>query len=353
MADRICFAYHFATSGGVERVFLNRSEALLRRYPQLEIDFYFTYDCGGLPLIERYRRARNLSRRLGVVRNLDASLYQRIFVVDTPQLLKARPDILDKTLMECHTAYTEGRAYLQEWQNQLRALLVPSLEFQRVVESECPGLRGKVKVVRNFVPHLPETDQLFSLPAWRAPLFFYFGRIDEHKNLGEFIDSVCLARQQSHKDALGIICGQISPDYSLMDAIERRGARGTVMVLPPVPFENTHLLMRMLKQKKAVFVSCSKGESFGLSVAEAMAAGLPVVLSDIPPHAALVSNRSQFLYSLGNARELAIKMAAVSEQYDELASQCMDLSREFSEEAFLADWERMFVPAMESMARVV
>ena len=57
MADKICFAYHFATSGGVERVFLNRSEALLRRYPQLEIDFYFTYDCGGIPLIERYRKA--------------------------------------------------------------------------------------------------------------------------------------------------------------------------------------------------------------------------------------------------------------------------------------------------------
>jgi glycosyltransferase involved in cell wall biosynthesis len=111
--------------------------------------------------------------------------------------------------------------------------------------------------------------------------------------------------------------------------------------------------MQMLRQKRAVFVSCSKGESFGLSAAEAMTAGLPVILSDIPPHAALVSDRSKFLYPLGNVRELAMKMAAVAEQYDALASECVELSREFSEEAFLADWERLFAPGMEKVVGVV
>jgi len=86
-------------------------------------------------------------------------------------------------------------------------------------------------------------------------------------------------------------------------------------------------------------VSSSKGESFGLSAAEAMTAGLPVILSDIPPHAALVGHRSRFLYPLGDVRELARKMAAATEQYDDMAAECLELSREFSEEAFLADWE--------------
>ena len=100
-----------------------------------------------------------------------------------------------------------------------------------------------------------------------------------------------------------------------------------------------------MRQKRAVYVSCSKGESFGLSVAEVMTAGLPVILSDIPAHSALVSNRAKFLYPLGNLRELTNKMATAALQYDELASECANLSREFSEEVFLADWERLFAPA--------
>jgi hypothetical protein len=35
-------------------------------------------------------------------------------------------------------------------------------------------------------------------------------------------------------------------------------------------------------------------------------------------------------------------MAAATERYDEMSSECVELSREFSEEAFLADWEGIF-----------
>jgi len=345
MPTRICFAYQWATLGGVERVFLNRSEVLLQRYPQLEIDIYFNYDCGGVAHLERYSQSRRLSDRLRVVvgaADFQPSRYETILVVDTPQLLEAHPAIQDKVFMECHTAYRKQRTYLQEWQTRLRGLIVPSTEFLQVVEAECPGLRGRVKIIRNFVPRLPETGRLLSLPAWRPPLFFYFGRVDEHKNLGEFIDGVIAARQDLGKETLGIICGQIDPEYSLAEAIAKRHARGTIAVLPPVPFDRAHLVLKMMRQQRAVFVSCSQGESFGLSAAEAMTAGLPVVLSEIPPHAALVSNRSRFLYPLGDARDLARKIAAVTRQYDEMASECLELSREVSEEAFLSDWKDVF-----------
>jgi glycosyltransferase involved in cell wall biosynthesis len=256
-------------------------------------------------------------------------------------------------LMECHTPYAENRTYLKEWQTRLKTLIVPSRGFLPVVEAECPALRGKIKVVRNFVPQLPPMDRPLSLPAWRAPLFLYFARIDELKNFAEFVEGVASARQYLRKEPLGIVCGQLLPGYPLLEVIEKNQVRGSVAVLPPVPFETSHILMQMLRQKKAVFVSCSKGESFGLSAAEAMIAGLPVILSDIPPHTVLVSNRAKFLYPLGDVRELAMKMAAAAEQYDELASECVELSREFSEEAFLEDWERLFAPGIKKVTGVV
>jgi len=345
MPTRICFAYYWATSGGVERVFLNRSEVLLHRYPELEIDCYFYDDCGGVALLNRYSKERNLSDRLRVVRTFNPSRYDVVYVVDTPQLLADHPSIEGKVVMECHTPYAENRTYLKEWQTRLKTLIVPSSGFLRVIESECPSLRGKIKVVRNFVPRLPPMDRPLSLPAWRGPLFLYFARIDELKNFTEFVAGLSSVRQYLQKEPLGIVSGQILPGYPLMEVIENNKVRGSIAVLPPVPFENSHVLMQMLRQKRAIFVSPSKGESFGLSAAEAMTAGLPVILSDIPPHAALVSNRQKFLYPLGDVPALARKMAAASEQYDEMAAECRELSGEFSEEAFLADWELLFANA--------
>src|ERR1700716_1619124 len=101
MPTKICFAYYWATSGGVERVFLNRGEALLRRYPNLQIELYFHIDWGGVPLMERYVKARKLSDRLRVTPNFEPSQYDAIFVVDSPQLVADYPSVEKKMIMEC------------------------------------------------------------------------------------------------------------------------------------------------------------------------------------------------------------------------------------------------------------
>ena len=381
MPDRICFVYYWATAGGVERVFLNRAEALLRRYPKLEIEIYF-YDGGGDAMFGAYGKARHFGNRLRLVKTFDPARYDAVFPVDTPWLLAGYPDLGNKLFPECHTPYPQHREYLQEWQSKLATLIVPSDAFRRVIEGECPALRGKIRVVRNFVPSLesppprppvrprppdPEAPALPvpipwppapgprppvpapgpwppipPLPAWSGPIFLYFARIDDNKNIAEFIEGVMAVRSRLTRQPIGVVCGPVVPDYPLMEIIDRRDARSSLVVLPPISFEKTHIFIDWLRQKRAVFISCSKGESFGLSVAEAMTAGMPVVISDIPPHAALVANRAKFLYPLGKVGELAAKMAAAVEHYDDLAAECLELAREFSEEAFLSDWEALF-----------
>jgi glycosyltransferase involved in cell wall biosynthesis len=352
MLDRICFAYYWATTGGVERVFLNRAEVLLRRYPKLAIDVFFYNDCGGVAMFTRYCRARGLSDRVRVIDVFVAGRYDSVFVVDTPQFLTDFPEAFDKVVMECHTPYAQNRTYLQEWQTRLNSLIVPSAVFLRVLEEECPGLRGKMKVVRNFIPKLPPPPKNLSLPAWHAPLFLYFAQINDHKNVAEFIEAISHVRQYLGREPLGLVCGQPEPGFPVMQMIEKNDVRGSVVVLPPVPFDSTHVLLQMLREKKSVFVSPSKGESFGLSAAEAMTAGLPVVLSDIGPHATLVGNRSKFLYPLGNAKELARKMAAAIEQYDSMSAECVELARPFAEEVFLEDWEAVFRPPARTTSGV-
>ena len=342
LPTRICFAYYWATSGGVERVFLNRSEALLRRYPDLRIDVYFYNDLGGVGLVARYAATRNLNDRLKVIDKIDPDRYDAIFVVDTPQFLTEYPAILHKVIMECHTPYARHRTYLQEWQTRLKSLIVPSPGFLEVIEQECPSLQGRVKVIGNFVPRLPLPDREVSLPAWCGSLFLYFSQINLHKNATEFIEAIAYLRERLGKNAIGLICGQLDPGYPLMDVMERNRVRGSIVVLPPVPFETSHVLMHLVRKKRGAFVSCSQGESFGLSAAESMTWGLPVILSDIPPHRTLVANRPDFLYSLGDVPELAARMAAVDGDYDRMSAECEELSAAFSEEKFLSDWETLF-----------
>jgi glycosyltransferase involved in cell wall biosynthesis len=123
--------------------------------------------------------------------------------------------------------------------------------------------------------------------------------------------------------------------------IRSNHAEGFVVMFPPVPFEHSHILMQLLQRRRAIFVSCSKGESFGLSAAEAMTTGLPVILSDIPPHAALAGGSEGLLYPLADFASLTNRMAAAITNYEALSAKSLELARHFSEQAFLDDWRRV------------
>src|SRR6185369_5189040 len=112
------------------------------------------------------------------------------------------------------------------WQERLKILIVPSSGFLPVVESECPGLRGKIKVVRNFVPELPALERELALPEWRGPLFLYFARIDELKNFAEFVEGISASRRYLQREPLGIVCGQLLPGYPVAETLEKNKVRG-------------------------------------------------------------------------------------------------------------------------------
>ena len=196
-------------------------------------------------------------------------------------------------------------------------------------------------MVRNFVPVLPEPAPGLSLPEWNAPLFFYFGRIDENKNFSEFVKGLSLLRTRLDQQPLGLVFGPVVPGFPLAEVIRSNHAEGFVVMFPPVPFEHSHILMQLLQRRRAIFVSCSKGESFGLSAAEAMSTGLPVILSDIPPHAALAGRSDALLYPLADLACLANRMASAITNYDALSAKSLELARHFSEQAFLDDWRRV------------
>lgn len=110
--------------------------------------------------------------------------------------------------------------------------------------------------------------------------WIYWGRLSRNKRVDQLIDTVALARSQGHQVDL-LVCGrdfdgiadqlkaQVS-DLKLQDAIRFE------------TFLSDDDLLRELHQR-GVYATASEHEGFGLSIVEAMAAGLQILCRDMTP----------------------------------------------------------------------
>jgi glycosyltransferase involved in cell wall biosynthesis len=110
------------------------------------------------------------------------------------------------------------------------------------------------------------------------PYILYVGRLDPDKNVRRLIRAYALLVKAGRCDADLAIAG--IPEFQVSDLpalIDRLGIADRVQFLGFVPEEN----LVALYQEAAAFCFPSLNEGFGLPVLEAMAAGVPVVTSNI------------------------------------------------------------------------
>jgi glycosyltransferase involved in cell wall biosynthesis len=83
--------------------------------------------------------------------------------------------------------------------------------------------------------------------------------------------------------------GPFTPDQQAL--ADRLGVSGGLVVMPPLARDELHALYR----RAAIVISTSEREGFGLPVAEALAAGTPVVISDIPIFREVAGDVAEFV----------------------------------------------------------
>jgi alpha-1,3-mannosyltransferase len=138
---------------------------------------------------------------------------------------------------------------------------------------------GKIHLCGNGV----NTDKFASAAAEknRSPLqWIYWGRLSRNKRVDQVIDLVAQARSLGYAVDF-LICGA---DYDgLLDSfkqqVERLNLGNQVRFIPHLGDE---ALLQALR-RRGVFITASEHEGFGLSIVEAMAAGLIVLCRDMPP----------------------------------------------------------------------
>jgi glycosyltransferase involved in cell wall biosynthesis len=334
---KFLYVYKWATFGGVERVMLSRAEAFKKYGIKCRILMHYLEDSGALEKFKSYVATRGLEDYLQIVPSIQGITYDYLVSIDTPEVFDFGIPI-DKILLECHTAYAANRVYLDSVPDDLKFVIVPSEVLKNEIYCERKHLRHKLKVVRNFVPNISEETVNFPT-LWNKRPLLYVGRMDEHKNILEVLDIFEKYRVVYDDDLMLVLVGPYPHDSDLNAEIERRRIAARVLYFPPVGFDKAHLIYRIVEQHNGIFISASKGESFGLSVAEAICAGLPVLLSGIQAHREMVHHDSRCLYTINDCNEAIKKLRFIVENYERMKKNTSLYQKQLSADAFIEDWE--------------
>ena len=338
MLKRVAYVYKWATMGGVERVLLNRAEAFKARKSDVSISVHFLQDAGGRAPFETYIKRRGLTDYIQVEDSLDPNDVDAVVSIDTTEVLELLPARFDRLAFECHTTYKNNRQYLKTLPASVRWIAVPSESFHKTVAREFGEFGGRLCLLRNFLPEVEPLDHPIKAPAWAKRPIVYVGRVDHQKNLTELMDALAIYRKR-HGDAFVLsVLGSITDEIDMKRKLSERQLADRTVVYPPADFDRVGAFLRMMRERGGIFVSCSIGETFSLSAAEAIAMRIPSVLSDIDAHRHLVDGIDDYLYPLGNPEALAEKLLRISTDYEAFSARLAPLRTRFGSETFIKDW---------------
>jgi glycosyltransferase involved in cell wall biosynthesis len=147
---------------------------------------------------------------------------------------------------------------------------IPDEKVEVIYNALDPRLAGEP--TPEDVVHVRERFQL------DKPFILYTGNIKPHKNVDRLIDAFAILRQNRTDDVKLLIIGDEASKYpNLRRLVHRHQLHHHVRFLGFVPDATLAVLYRLA----SVFVFPSLYEGFGLPPLEAMAAGTPVVTSNI------------------------------------------------------------------------
>lgn len=203
-------------------------------------------------------------------------------------------------------AYAPGSAYPPGWKQRLRTLLG---RMARGIVANSDGGEAYWRVLSPRVPRwvirnaLP-LEQIRETPPAEAPprSMLFVGRLDS----GKRVDALLKALARTNGSALGplLVCGD-GPDRIALEGLATR-----LGLEQRVRFLGIRADVWPLMRAVALVVNPSAFEGCPNAVLEAMAAGPPLVVSDIPAHRELLDERAAWLVDFDDPGAVA---AAIEE----------------------------------------
>jgi len=327
---KVLFVYKYLTLGGVETVLRARLDGLERR--GIEAHAWFFHDYGGRPVFAGREDRIRVGDPTACLAAAAAEGFDLLSTIDTEEVLPgfAEGRRLPKLIVECHSSYPESLEYLRGLPaSRPAAVLVPS-EHQRRVVRERVGEGIRVEVVPNPLRQAFVDEPAPFAASLPRPAIAWIGRLDDLKNWKGFLDLAGILRRR-RVDAEFWLAGkplEASGAKALLEHARDVRVLDRLRWYRALPHDRVPTFLDAVRDSGGVMALTSRAESFGMTLAEAMARGCAVAAPDQPPFTEFVTEaQSGTLFRPGSPESAANQIQNLLEDR-ELRSRCGRKARE-------------------------
>lgn len=310
---KVLFVYKYLTLGGVEAVLRARLDGLAASGPDggIEAHAWFFHDYGGRSIFQGREDRLHVGPVEECLRFARREGFDLLASIDSEEVLPGfglRAPERPRLVMECHSAYLASIEYLRGLAAYRPAAVFTPSEGQRrlVRERLAPGIDVRVvpnPLRREFVA--PPTP--FPAPPPR-PVVAWIGRLDEHKNWRGFVEIAGELGRRGVEHEAWIIGQPVEADGAerLLEAAREKRALRRLRWFGALPYGRIPTFLDAVRDSGGAVISTSRGESFGLTIAEAMARGCAVAAPDMSPFPEFVHpRRTGALFTPGSTTSAA------------------------------------------------
>lgn len=308
---KILFVYKYLTLGGVETVLKARLTELPRQ--GIDAQAWFLMDGPGRALFDDVADRIRVGSTGSLAQHLLSNSYDHILSIDTAEILPVlqRCNQLSGLIMEFHTPYAECQAYLPDLRSfGVKKILVPS-SFQADVARGMLPAEIQIAVVPNpLAQYFFRSLQQIESGTGRK-IVAWIGRLDALKNWSGYLEVLEKLLQSGDDFDAWIMAtpGARGAGKQLMLAAQQRGLLSRLRWFRNVPHTYLPNFLDAVRSSGGVVVSTTLGDSFGMTVAEAMARSCAVVVPDKGPFREYVQGGDQGLvYEQGNMLHAAARV---------------------------------------------
>jgi glycosyltransferase involved in cell wall biosynthesis len=316
---KVLFVYKFLTMGGVETVLRVRLEGL----PDLGVDAHawFFFDGPGRVIFEGMESRMHVGSTAMLRDFLIEEGFDLVSSLDTEEIFPTLRRLREQPILviEAHSPYPENLEYLRFLRDlPVAAFFVPSAYQAQVIRPRV-GRDANIQVISNPLSDRFGTGLQDFSPKPPHPVVAWIGRLDELKNWVEFIDIAGHLRKRNDHIEFWIVGRSGGEEISqvLYKRAQRAGILDRLRWFRGIAYVHMPTLLDAVRVSGGVVVSTSRGDSFGLTIAEGMARGCAVVVPSEGPFREFVMNGVHgWIYQLGSSRDGAEKINSLLKDHN-------------------------------------
>ena len=316
---KVLFVYKFLTTGGVEVVLQARLDGL--HGSVIDGSVWFLEQLDGWAIFRGSERDPYFGDLSQLEAHLRENKYDAISVIDTPEVFPLLKRLEGSTtiIVEAHSPYLENLEYLRSLNGlEIASIVVPSRFQASLVRKR---LKRKIPVL--FLPNPLRrsftSDPLGFKPTPTQPILAWIGRLDSLKNW-RFAIKIASNLKKFNPNIELWMAGRLvesATSDELYQAAKRRGVLDILRWFENFPHDRMHRWLDAVRESGGVVLSTSNGESFGMTVAEAMARECAVVVPDIGPFREFITdNRTGIFYKPKSLKNAASKVQLLLQDGD-------------------------------------